>query len=219
MDRHEELIAEIEAEMQATGFYTGRSRLSPRVIEAIRKVRRELFVPEGQRDSAYCNMPLGIGHGQTISQPFIVAIMTDLLDLNTTDIVLEIGTGSGYQAAILAELVAEVCTIEVIPALADRAQRALNQAGYRNVAFRTGDGALGWPERAPFDAIMVTAAAPDVPASLIEQLHPGRRMIIPVGHQHGYQNLILIEKDVEGAVSRKTVLDVAFVPLTRPGQS
>jgi protein-L-isoaspartate(D-aspartate) O-methyltransferase len=219
MDRQEELIAEIEAETRATGFYTGRYQLSPRVIEAIRKVRRELFVPEGQRDSAYCNMPLGIGHGQTISQPFIVAIMTDLLDLNSTDIVLEIGTGSGYQAAILAELVAEVCTIEVIPALADRAQRALTAAGYRNVAFRTGDGALGWAERAPFDAIMVTAAAPDVPAALIEQLRPGRRMIIPVGHQHGYQNLILIEKDVEGAVSRKTVLDVAFVPLTRPEPS
>ena len=219
MDRQEERIAEIEAEARATAFYTGRSQLSPRVIAALRTVKRELFVPEGQRDSAYCNMPLGIGHGQTISQPFIVAIMTDLLDLTPTDTVLEIGTGSGYQAAILAEIVAEVCTIEVIPALADRAQRALTGAGYRNVAFRTGDGALGWPERAPFDAIMVTAAAPDVPAALVEQLRPGRRMIIPVGHRHGYQNLILIEKNAEGAVSRKSVLDVAFVPLTRPAPS
>ena len=216
MDRRERLIAEIEQETRDTAAYTGRAQLGPRVLEALRRVPRERFVPEGGQEAAYCNMPLGIGHGQTISQPFIVAIMTELLDLQPGDTVLEVGTGSGYQAAVLAELAREVCTIEVIPALAERARGALASAGYRNVVFRTGDGALGWPERSPFDAIMVTAAAPEVPPALVEQLRPGRRMVIPVGRPHGIQDLVLIEKDAGGTVRQRVVLQVAFVPLTRP---
>jgi protein-L-isoaspartate(D-aspartate) O-methyltransferase len=216
VDRREQLIREIEDETRATAPFTGRAQLSPRVTEALRQVERERFVPEGQQTAAYHNAPLGIGHGQTISQPFIVAIMTDLLELRPEDTVLEIGTGSGYQAAIIAELVRNVCTVEVIPALAERARQVLALAGYRNLAFRTGDGALGWPERAPFDAIMVTAAAPEVPPALTDQLRPGRRMVIPVGRPHGIQNLLVIKKDADGAISREVVLQVAFVPLTRP---
>jgi protein-L-isoaspartate(D-aspartate) O-methyltransferase len=219
VDRREQLIAEIEQETWGTAAYTGRDRLSPRVLKALRKVPRERFVPEAERDAAYRNAPLGIGHGQTISQPFIVAIMTELLDPKPEDTVLEVGTGSGYQGAILAEIVREVCTIEVIPALAERARGALTRAGYRNIVFRTGDGALGWPERAPFDAIMVTAAAPDVPPALLTQLRAGRRMVIPVGRPHGIQDLLLIEKDAAGAMSQRIVLQVAFVPLTRPKES
>jgi protein-L-isoaspartate(D-aspartate) O-methyltransferase len=219
MDRREQLIQEIEEETRATSRYTGRARLNTRVLDALRRVPRERFVPEEKRDAAYWNSPLSIGHGQTISQPFIVAIMTELLDLRPKHRVLEVGTGSGYQAAVLAALVREVCTTEVIPALAESAREALTAAGYTNIAFRTGDGALGWPERAPFDAIMVTAAAPEVPTPLLEQLCPGGRMIIPVGWPHGIQKLVLIEKSQDGAMSRSVVLQVAFVPLTHPAKS
>jgi protein-L-isoaspartate(D-aspartate) O-methyltransferase len=219
MDRREQLIQEIEEETRATSRYTGRARLDSRVLDAMRKVPRERFVPEGKRDAAYCNAPLAIGHGQTISQPFIVAIMTELLDLKPQSRVLEVGTGSGYQAAVLAELAREVCTTEVIPALAERARDTLTEAGYTKIEFRMGDGALGWPERAPFDAIMVTAAAPEVPAALLEQLRPGGRMVIPVGRPHGIQELVLIEKAVDGVITRRVVLQVAFVPLTHPVES
>jgi protein-L-isoaspartate(D-aspartate) O-methyltransferase len=219
VDRREQHIQEIEDETRATSSYTGRDRIGLRVLEALRKVPRECFVPEGKRDAAYYNAPLAIGHGQTISQPFIVAIMTELLDLKPESRVLEVGTGSGYQAAILAELVHEVCTTEVIPALAEHARATLTGAGYTNIAFRTGDGALGWPERAPFDGIMVTAAAPEIPDPLLEQLRPGGRMVIPVGWPHGNQELVLIEKGQDGAISRRVVLQVAFVPLTRPAGS
>jgi len=214
--RRAQLIEEIERETRETAASTGRSHLSPRVLDALRKVSRELFIPAAEQDSAYRNAPLPIGHGQTISQPYIVAIMTDLLDLRPGSSVLEVGTGSGYQTAILAELVARVSTIEVVAALAERARVVLTQAGYANIAFRTGDGALGWSERAPFDAIIVTAAAPEVPPALVDQLGPGGRMIIPVGKQHGIQDLLLLSKSPEGAVSRRHVLPVAFVPLTRP---
>ena len=218
MDRLERLIEEIEDETRATAPWTGRAFLNARVLAAMCKVPRERFVPEAEQRLAYRNAPLAIGHGQTISQPFIVAIMTELLDLEPDHAVLEVGTGSGYQAAVLAEVVREVNTIEVIPALAERAQAALTAAGYANIRFRTGDGALGWPERAPFDAIMVTAAAAAIPPALIEQLRPNGRMIIPVGYPHGAQDLVLLEKSAEGKVSRRVVLQVAFVPLTRPAK-
>jgi protein-L-isoaspartate(D-aspartate) O-methyltransferase len=214
MDEHAALMAEIEAEMRDTARWTGRAKLSPRVTEALAKVRREAFVPPRSMDAAYANRPLPIGHGQTISQPFVVALMTELLDLEPDDRVLEIGTGSGYQAAMLAAVVGKVFSIEVIPELARSAAAALAGEGCANVALRTGDGGLGWPEEAPFDAIIVTAAAPDIPPALIEQLRPGGRMVIPVGPRHGDQHLVLLTKDAAGKVTQRTVLPVAFVPLT-----
>ena len=214
MDEHAALLKEIAAEMRATARWTGRAQLSPRVATALAKVRRAAFVPPQSVSAAYDNRPLQIGHGQTISQPFVVALMTELLDLQPDDNVLEVGTGSGYQAAVLAELAREVCSIEVIPELARSAAAALAGEGYGNVVLRTGNGGLGWPERAPFDAIIVTAAAPDIPPALIEQLRSGGRMMVPVGPPHGDQELILLTKDASGEVTRRSVLPVAFVPLT-----
>jgi protein-L-isoaspartate(D-aspartate) O-methyltransferase len=214
MDERASLLAEIEDEMRATARWTGRAQLSPRVAAALAKVRRAAFVPPRSADAAYANAPLRIGHGQTISQPFVVALMTELLDLEPEHSVLEVGTGSGYQAAVLAELAAKVCSIEVIPELARNAAAALAGEGYGNVLLRTGDGGLGWPEQAPFDAIVVTAAAPDVPAALIEQLRPGGRMVIPVGPRHGDQDLVLLSKDEAGNLARREILPVAFVPFT-----
>jgi protein-L-isoaspartate(D-aspartate) O-methyltransferase len=214
MDERAALLAEIDAEMRATAHWTGRARLSPRVAAALAKVRRAAFVPPRSADAAYANAPLPIGHGQTISQPFVVALMTELLDLKPDDSVLEVGTGSGYQAAVLAELAGKVCSVEVIPELARRAAAALAGEGYANVVLRTGDGGLGWPELAPFDAIVVTAAAPEVPPALIEQLRPGGRMVLPLGPRHGDQELVLLRKDADGHVTSRTVLPVAFVPLT-----
>jgi protein-L-isoaspartate(D-aspartate) O-methyltransferase len=169
-------------------------------------------VPEDQRAYAYDDRPLPIGHGQTISQPFIVALMTDMLDLAAGDVVLEIGTGSGYQAAVLAALVDEVHTIEIIPELAERAAAALE--GYENVETYIGDGYYGVAAAAPFDAIVVTAAASHVPPPLIAQLEPGGRMVIPVGGAFALQHLMLIEKDADGQVRSRQTLPVAFVPLT-----
>jgi protein-L-isoaspartate(D-aspartate) O-methyltransferase len=214
MDARADLLAEIEQEMRETAQWTGRAALSPRVAAAVAKVPREAFVTPGSEAAAYENRPLPIGHGQTISQPFVVALMTELADLQPEDTVLEVGTGSGYQAAILAELVRQVYSIEAIPELAARAAAALAGQGYTNVELRTGDGGLGWPERAPFDAIVVTAAASEIPPALIEQLRPGGRMVIPVGPRHGDQELLLITKDAAGNVTRRSVLPVAFVPLT-----
>ena len=214
MDARAALMAEMAAEMRDTARWTGREALSPRVATAIAKVRRDAFVPTGSQSAAYENRPLPIGYAQTISQPFIVALMTELLDLNEHDKVLEIGTGSGYQAAVLAQLVDKVCSVEVIPELARRASEVLTAEGCHNVSLRTGNGALGWPEEAPFDAIIVTAAAPDIPPALIEQLRPGGKMIIPVGAPHGDQELVLLSKNAAGEVSRRGLLPVAFVPLT-----
>jgi protein-L-isoaspartate(D-aspartate) O-methyltransferase len=214
MDERTALLAEIEAEMRATARWTGRERLSPRVAAAIATVRRSAFVPPDAIGAAYDNRPLPIGHGQTISQPFVVALMTELLDLEPSDSVLEVGTGSGYQAAVLAELAGTVCSIEAIPELAGNAAKALAGEGYANVLLRTGDGGLGWPERAPFDAIIVTAAAPGIPPALVEQLRAGGRMVIPVGPRHGDQELVLVTKDATGEVTQRNVLSVAFVPLT-----
>ena len=209
----EALIAEIEAETAETARLTGRSKLSARVLGALRTVPREAFTLETDIARAYVNAPLPIGHGQTISQPFIVAIMTELLDLEPDQSVLEIGTGSGYQAAILTELAREVWSIELVPELADKARAALAKAGYTNVEIRCGDGALGWPEHAPYDAIIVTAAAPSIPPTLIAQLKPGGRLIAPVGAAYQTQTLTLVEKNAPGAIAQREIMAVAFVPL------
>jgi len=214
VDERDELMAVIEGEMRDTERWTGRSRLCPRVAAALAKVRRSAFVPANAIGAAYDNRPLPIGCGQTISQPFIVALMTELLDLHPRDKVLEIGTGSGYQAAVLAELTDTVCSIEVIPELAQRAATVLANEGYGGVMLRTGNGALGWLEEAPFDAIIVTAAAPAIPSALVEQLRPGGRMVMPIGPHHGDQDLVLLTKSETGEVTQRTVLHVAFVPLT-----
>src|SRR5271166_3041156 len=218
MDERAALLEEIAREMRETARWTGCAELSARVTAALAKVRREVFVLPREADSAYHNRPLPIGHGQTISQPFVVALMTELLDLQPDDNVLEVGTGSGFQAAVLAELARKVHSIEVIPELAATAAKALAGQGYSNVELRTGDGGLGWPEQAPFDAIIVTAAAPDVPPALIEQLRPGGRMVIPIGPPHDDQDLLLITKDTAGTVTRRSILPVAFVPLTGGGR-
>jgi protein-L-isoaspartate(D-aspartate) O-methyltransferase len=216
--RRERMIAEIEQLVRETRRETGRAALDVRVIAALRKVERHRFLPPGFSAQAYDNRPLAIGAGQTISQPFIVALMTDLLNVAPGDKVLEVGTGSGYQAAVLAEIVREVFSIEIIEPLGREAARALAVAGYRNVQTRIGDGYAGWPDEAPFDGIIVTAAAPYVPQPLIDQLKNGGRLVIPLGEPQGVQSLFVIDKDVRGTVTRRKVLDVRFVPLTRrPG--
>lgn len=216
--RRDRMIAEIEQLVRETRRETGREALDERVVAALRKVERHRFVPPGFAAQAYDNRPLAIGSGQTISQPFIVALMTDLLKVGSGDKVLEVGTGSGYQAAVLAEIVREVFSVEIVEPLGREAARALSAAGYRNVHTRIGDGYAGWIEEAPFDAIIVTAAAPYVPQPLMDQLKNGGRMVIPLGEPQGAQSLFLIEKDARGAITRRKVLDVRFVPLTRrPG--
>ncbi len=187
--------------------------LAPRVLAALSAVPRHLFVPPDLVPDAYLNRPLPIGYGQTISQPFIVALMTDLLDLAPSDRVLEIGTGSGYQAAVLARLVDTVFTIEVVAPLAERAQRTFAGLGLANIRTRIGDGSLGWPEEAPFDAILVAAAPAEIPAPLIQQLAPGGRLIIPVGGKA--QQLILVEKRRDQSTVLREIIPVCFVPLTR----
>ncbi|NWF86140.1 MAG: protein-L-isoaspartate(D-aspartate) O-methyltransferase [Bryobacteraceae bacterium] len=194
----------------------GRDITNARVLQAMAKVPRHEFVPEHLRDEAYRDYPLPIGYGQTISQPYIVAFMTEQLAPKPTDKVLEIGTGSGYQAAVLAELVAEVYTIEIVEPLARRAELDLNRLGYKNVKVRAGDGYLGWPEAAPFDAIIVTCAPERVPQPLIDQLRDGGRMVIPVGSQ-GAQELYLLEKHGK-ELTRRAVLPVRFVPMTGEAQ-
>lgn len=187
---------------------------NPLVLAAMRKVKRHLYVPRDMRPRAYQDGPLPIGHNQTISQPYIVAIMTQVLQPADSDKVLEIGTGSGYQAAVLAEIVDHVYTIEIVEPLADDARRHLKKQGYTNITVRHGDGYQGWPEEAPFDKIIVTAAPPAVPPKLVEQLKVGGRMVLPVGE--GYQQLIVITKSAEGIAS-ETLFPVRFVPMV-PGQ-
>lgn len=212
------MLDDIVTLTRETRFETGRAALTERVLAAMNKVPRHRFVLPGMERSAYANRPLPIGHGQTISQPFIVALMTDLLDLKPGDKVLEVGTGSGYQAAVLAELVREVYTIEIVAPLAQEATARLAALGYRNVHTRSGDGYRGWPEQAPFDAIMVTAGALEVPPALVQQLKPGGRLVIPVGPQYTAQQLLVIEKDAAGKTTTRIVLAVRFVPLTRDKQ-
>ncbi len=208
------MVEEIAALTRETRIETGRAALSERVMAAMAKVPRHEFVPESEKRNAYANRPLPIGLGQTISQPYIVALMTDLMEVRTGDRVLEIGTGSGYQAAVLAELAATVYTIEIVEPLAREARERLDRGGYRNVVTKIGDGYQGWPEHAPFDAIVVTAAPRDLPQPLIDQLKPGGRLVVPVGGQAGGQSLLLVEKRPDGTVMRRNVLAVRFVPLT-----
>jgi protein-L-isoaspartate(D-aspartate) O-methyltransferase len=213
-DRHEALIAEVEADVRATAHAIGFSRLDPAVREALRQVPRHAFVPAAQRNLAYGNYPLPIGNGQTISQPYIVAIMSQLLGVKAGDRVFELGTGSGYQAAVLAAMGVEVYSVEIVPALAEQARERLESLGYDRVHVRAGDGWLGWPEAAPFDGIILTAAAPHLPTTLIEQLKPGGRLVIPLGTPGGHQELALYEKDATGGIKGQNLLPVRFVPVT-----
>jgi protein-L-isoaspartate(D-aspartate) O-methyltransferase len=209
--RRAEMLEVVQAHARA-GF--GPAAISPAVIAAMGRVERHEFVPEALRALAYEDRPLPIGYGQTISQPYIVALMTDLLEPTAGDRVLEIGTGSGYQAAVLAELGLEVYSIEIVPELGDEAAARLDRLGYDKVATRVGDGYYGWPERAPFDGLVVTAAAGHVPPPLIAQLKPGGRMIIPVGEPFRVQRLVLITKAADGSLRSRQLLPVRFVPLT-----
>jgi protein-L-isoaspartate(D-aspartate) O-methyltransferase len=186
-----------------------------RVLAAMRKVPRHEFVPEHLADAAYEDHPLPIGYGQTISQPYIVALMTELLRLTPGAKVLEVGTGCGYQTAVVAEIAAEVYSVEIIEPLAKESAGRLQQLGYKNTHVERADGYLGWPEHAPFDGIIVTAGADHVPPPLVAQLKLGGRMVIPVGEPHGEQSLLLVEKDLKGNVSTRNVSPVLFVPLTR----
>lgn len=213
--RRNALALAIERNVRETSSYTGRSRLATDVINAIRTVPRHEFVPEELREYAYANRPLPIGEGQTISQPYIVALMTDLADVGPDSIVLEVGTGSGYQAAVLAEIAAHVYTIEIIATLGRRAAQTLERLGYENVTVRIGDGYLGWPEFAPFDAIVVTAAPEVVPPPLIAQLKVGGKLVIPVGAEDRVQSLQVLEKRPGGRIRTTDRLPVTFVPLTR----
>jgi protein-L-isoaspartate(D-aspartate) O-methyltransferase len=208
------MVAEIAAMARETGGATGRPRFSEAVMTVMGRVPRHRFVPPLQQAFAYANRALPIGEGQTISQPFLVALMTDLLDPKPGDTVLEVGTGSGYQAAVLAELVAKVYTIEIVEPLGRRAMQLLNELGYRNITVRIGDGYNGWPEAAPFDSIVVTAAPTEIPAPLIDQLKRGGRMVIP-GGASDMQYLLLLEKRPDGTTTTRRTLPVRFVPLTR----
>jgi len=203
-EREAERLRMVESQIQARGIS------HPGVLDAMRRVPRHRFMPEGQRASAYDDTPLPIGEGQTISQPYIVAYMTEALDPKRTDKVLEIGTGSGYQAAVLAELVGEVYTIEIVPPLGERAAAALTELGYTNIHPRIGNGYLGWPEAAPFDKIIVTAAPDEVPQALVDQLAVGGVMVVPVGR--AYQTMTIIRKTAAGVVRTETIA-VRFVPM------
>ena len=214
--RRASMVNEIVSYVRMTSSETGRAALDRRVLNALRAIPRHLFVPNELRDAAYANRPLPIGHGQTISQPYIVALMTDLLKVDADDVVLEVGTGSGYQAAVLSPLVKQVYTVEIIEPLAKQATARLQSIGYKNVHVRHADGYNGWKEAGPFDAIIVTAAATHIPPPLIQQLKPGGRMVIPVGGPFATQSLMLVEKTAQGKVRTRQVLPVMFVPLTRP---
>jgi protein-L-isoaspartate(D-aspartate) O-methyltransferase len=211
------MLAEVEATYAETQRETGFAAMSPAVRAALGKVERHRLVPREQLSAAYANRPLPIGNGQTISQPYIVAISTDLLAPKPEHVVLEVGTGSGYQAAVLAEVVKQVYTIELIDSLGRTAAQRLAEMGYRNVELRIGDGYAGWPEKAPFDGIVVTAAAPKIPRALIDQLKPGGRMVIPVGGDGFIQYLKLVTKRADGGYDEREVIAVRFVPLV-PGQ-
>jgi protein-L-isoaspartate(D-aspartate) O-methyltransferase len=189
---------------------------SPVVLRAIRETPRELFIPSGLRAHAYEDRPVPIGYGQTISQPYIVAFMTEMLDIKKVHRVLEIGTGSGYQAAILSSLAKEVYTIEIVPQLAKSASETLNRMGYQNVIVREGDGYKGWPEKAPFDRIILTAAPPKLPQTLTDQLKSGGKLLAPIGDRTSAQALSLVEKAADGKITSRPVLPVRFVPMVKP---
>lgn len=207
------MIETIKTEADYCSAYTRIDGVNDRVLSAMQVIDREEFVPDAYKKRAYDNGPIPIGFGQTISQPFIVALMTNLLDTAEDKIVLEVGTGSGFQAAILSCLVKKVYSIEKIPELANASNNKLRKMGLNNVEIQCGDGYNGWQEKSPFDAIIVTAAAPYIPQSLIEQLKPGGRMVLPVGEPYSHQMLVLVTKDKQGAVTKESIIPVAFVPL------
>jgi protein-L-isoaspartate(D-aspartate) O-methyltransferase len=211
------MVSEVDAMYAETRSETGLAAMSPAVRKAMGKVERHRLVPPSEASRAYRNHPLPIGSGQTISQPYIVALSADLLKPDSNSVILEVGTGSGYQAAVLAEIVSRVYTIEIIEPLGKAAAKRLGELGYGNIEVRIGDGYKGWPEKAPFDGIVVTAAAPRVPQALVDLLKPGGRMVIPVGGEGGTQYLKLLTKRADGGVDEKRVLPVRFVPLV-PGK-
>jgi protein-L-isoaspartate(D-aspartate) O-methyltransferase len=190
---------------------------NPAVLRAMRETQRELFMPPAARAFAYEDHPVRIGHGQTISQPYIVAFMTEALDITKAHRVLEIGTGSGYQSAILSSLAKEVYTIEIVGQLAKSASDVLNRLGYKNVVVRQGDGYQGWPDQAPFDRVIMTAAPPELPRVLIDQLRPGGKLLAPIGGESAVQELRLVEKSADGKITSRPMLPVRFVPMIKPG--
>ena len=206
---------QVERERMVRDQIEARGISRPDVLRAIRATPRHLFVPELLRPQAYQDRALPIGSGQTISQPYVVALMTELLEPSKQQKVLEIGTGSGYQSAVLAALVGHVFTIEIVPELAQSAAAVLKSLGVRNVTVRCGDGYQGWTEKAPFDRIVLTAAPPEIPESLVDQLKPGGRMVAPVGDSPFSQSLVVINKLADGTVRRRSVIPVAFVPMVR----
>ena len=210
----ERLLRDIRSEVAFTRHMIGMEDFDERTYSAITSVPRHEFIPEELRYRAYDNGPVPIGNGQTISQPYIVALMTELLRPSKGDIILEVGTGSGYQAAVLSLLVKKVYSTEIIQRLADTARKRLKRLGYLNVEVDATDGYYGWPEHAPYDGIIVTAAASHIPKPLLEQLKPGGRLVIPIGLPYQYQELMLVEKDEKGDIKTRTILGVAFVPLT-----
>ena len=213
-DARQKLVQEIESNVRATSQYLNKQALDPRVMHALGKVPRQEFVPTAEQPYAYYNQPLPIGYGQTISQPYIVVVMTDLLQLSADSKVLEVGTGSGYQAAMLAELAEQVYSIEIIKPLAEQAASRLARLGYSTIRTKYADGYYGWPEYAPFDAIVVTAAASHVPPPLIKQLKVGGRMVIPVGSSFMTQELLLVTKGAGDKITTRQILPVRFVALT-----
>jgi len=210
-----QMVEQIVAETEMLATQLGRSTLADRVIEVMGRVPRHTFVPAEVQPFAYLNTPLPISHGKTISQPFIVALMTDLLDVRDDTVVLEIGTGFGYQAAILAELAREVYSVEIIEGIAAQSKKRLGSLGYKNIALRLGNGALGWPEHAPYDRIMVTAAPDLIPPFLLQQLKPNGKMVIPSGIPD-QQQLLLVEKNDQGRISTREILAVRFSELEEP---
>ena len=210
----ERMVKAIEQDVHETSTYIGQGQLNKGVMQVMGEVPRHEFVPEDAQSAAYYNRPLPIGYGQTISQPYIVALMTDLLAVTNDAKVLEVGAGSGYQAAVLSQLVKEVHSIEIIPELARECRKRLTRLGYRNITIHEGDGYYGLESKGPFDGIIVTAAASYIPPPLIKQLKPGGRMVIPVGSPFAVQHLMLIKKNKQGEVSMRQVLPVRFVPLT-----
>lgn len=207
------MIDDIKTEAKLTRQFTGRDHFSHKVIAAMQQVPREAFVPPELRKNAFYNGPLPIGYDQTISQPYIVALMTDLLQLQPEHIILEIGTGSGYQSAILSLLCHRVYTIEVIPELGGKAKQQFKTMGYTNIITKIGNGYCGWSEYAPYDGIIVTAAAETITPEIIAQIKTGGRLVIPVGPAYGPQQLLLVEKDENDIIHERVILDVAFVPL------
>jgi len=214
MGQLEKMMQDIAMEVEYTRRYIGKDALDSRVMAAMRKVPRHKFVPTDIQAFAYENGPVSIGFGQTISQPYIVALMTDMLCPSEEDVILEVGCGSGYQAAVLSLLVKQVYSTEIVTELGEQARERLQRLGYHNVSVRIGDGYYGWQEHASFDGIIVTAAAPYIPPPLVDQLKPGGRLVIPVGLPYMHQELLLLEKDEQGEITTTKVLDVAFVPLT-----